>query len=158
MKLSLMIARGRALTSDRRIIQLTVDTDRHADLKQAIEAILDHPLPEFMQLYSNDNGYLAIRKSRCDWLLIGSTVDVSARYEALNKLLFGAAAIASDVSDSFETFENVDPDSLVSWTGVELQNGQAKLLRIRQTSVVAFCIGGRSTVLVPRSYQTIPEF
>jgi hypothetical protein len=153
-----MIARGCALTSDLRIVQLTVDIDRHADLKQAIEASLDHPLPELIQLFSNDNGYLAIRKSRRDWLLIGSLADVSARFVALNKLLSGAAAIASDVSDSFETFENVDPDSLVSWSGVELQNGQAKLLRIRQTSVVAFCIGERSTVLVPRSYQTIPEF
>ena len=158
MKLSFMIAKGCALTSDLRIVQLTVDTDRHADLKQAIEASLGHPLPEFMQLYGDDNGYLAIRKSRCDWLLIGSPADVSACYEALNKVLSGGAAIASDVSDSFVTFENVDRDSLMSWSGVELRNGQAKPLRIRQTSVVAFRSGDRSTVLVPRSYQSIPGF
>jgi hypothetical protein len=153
-----MIARGRALTSDFRIIQLTVDTDRHAHLKQAIEDSLGHPLPEFDQLHSDDNCSLAIRKGRCDWLLIGPPAEVSARHEDLHKLLSGAAAVISDVSDSFVAFENLDRDSVVFWSGVELRNGQAKLLRIRQTSVVAFCIGDQSTVLVPRSFQTIPGF
>jgi len=133
---------------------VSFDPVRYPGAMVAAETALGAALPDFGRL--RQGGSRMLRSAPCEWFVLVPRPEAAALVARLAALLSPFPAIVSDVSDGYRLIEGIDPKRLGALSSVELANGEARALRLRQIRVLAFVCDGWATVIVPRSYGGIP--
>ncbi len=119
---------------------------------------LGHPLPPFGRLYRNGSGRHAFQSDRNSWIIIDDPREIGLLLALLKDMFSGSSAIVTDATDEFVAVFFGDDEALRRQSGVSLSDGEAKVFRVHQVAVAAFCFGGQTTLLAPRSYRGATEW
>jgi heterotetrameric sarcosine oxidase gamma subunit len=139
-------------------LHLSVDLDRHSDLREPIESVLCVPLAAANRLSGVDP--LILWQGQHDWLILCDKADANALQENLAKAVEDKPVLITQAGDGLAAFTFTDPDAatqLSSGTGLDLcpktfPVGASAITRFAQLRAIIYRQTDRYTLIVERQY------
>jgi heterotetrameric sarcosine oxidase gamma subunit len=139
-------------------LHLTVDLDRHSDLRDPIESVLGVPLAAPNRLSGVDP--LILWQGQHDWLILCDRADADALQENLVKAVEDKPVLITHAGDGLAAFTFTGPDAatqLCSGTSLDLSPetfpvGASAITRFAQLRTIIFRQTDRYTLIVERQY------
>jgi heterotetrameric sarcosine oxidase gamma subunit len=140
-------------------LRLTVDLDRHPDMRQPLEKVLGVPLATPNRTSGTDP--FILWEGPHDWLILCSNTNAEALQDTLMKVAVNKPALVTFAGDGLAAFAFADPDAatrLSSGTSLDLSSeifpvGASAVTRFAQVRGALYRLTDRYCLIVDRQFS-----